>query len=343
MRQSGRILGERPRRMGSWAPQTHVRSSAQHQLGYSKSRTALLRHCRFNHVESTIQIKGIIDQSRLNAWPSSPFQIPLPIHPDIHFYINQVRPGGTARQMRWLLAVLQDLRGRLLADLVPEVHYFSTDPTEVVFGLVTELYSALPLQFYVDARAALAEGLEILMAKVREHGGAQLEGEFAINTRSVFATLRTNFADAAPVIPQPESSLTGYYTLPGSKGLTLSIIQAEHKGDGWDAKHCYDTLNSLVSQFEHHTHSKYTEGIPFSARTTGPGDWMINYEVEAPHSILSGLVYETALLVKLRDIIMQHGMAEMDFTLCHTVAETIRAVYGRGTIKNSRQESILSS
>ena len=234
----------------------------------------------------------------------------LPNHPNIFLTITKIFPGGTEQQLQWLIAVLQDLRFRVLAAIEPKLLAFSTDITEIVFSAVGEVRTSMPLEAYVRARTAIAEGLELLESLVRQNNAAQLEGQFSLADGIPFARFRAAFAGAVPVIPQPEP-IAGRFSLSGG-GTELRVTQRLGIGDGWDMKHCYDTLSSIIRQLASLS-SPTAEG--FSARTGGPGEWTITFKINRQSSESYLRFTEIAMLSRLRDLIRLHGVTEMEFSL----------------------------
>ena len=262
-----------------------------------------------------------------SAWPVAPFQIPLPNYPDVFFVITQILPGGTRQQLRWLLSVLQDLRIRVLADTEPRLKHFSTETTEIVFSQVTEVQTSMPLKGYVRTRMAIVESLEVLKSIVIRDNAAQLAGYFSFKSGVRFAYFEAKFASTFPVIPHLKP-IAGSYPLGG--GLTaLRITQGLGMGDGWDAKHCSETLDVIIEQFSKHSS---IQGDGFSVMTGGPGEWKIAFEISAASQMLRLLNLELAMLSKLRDLIRQHGVGPMEFSL---YSPNLHREHGQGWIEPS--------
>ena len=226
------------------------------------------------HRRSTLTTVALIMlmYESLDAWPL-PFDILVPGYPGIFLRISKVELGGTARQKRWLISVLNSLADRIPLEELPPPQNFQTDEEVLVSAKLDETSAILLVP---NGRLALKEGLLAFARRIPSRGAGDFEGAFWTNVGRV-ADFSTTYSHHEPPVPEPWARLPATFRVPGVSNKILRVDRyTKFVGDGWDKKMCVGALQQQVEVLEA-SGSSNRPSEKFVTVTEGPGDWIITY------------------------------------------------------------------
>ena len=191
-----------------------------------------------------------------------------------------MKPGGTARQERWLNFVLDSLKNEIAQDESLRPQIFETDNTDLVFAAVDELQA---IRSVPNARVALEKGLSAFASKIPVRGMGEFAGAFLTSTARI-ATFYVEYSHEEPPVPEPWHEFPAMVDVIGAPNKILGIDRSSsYVGDGWDKKLCVDMLNDEIQILE----TSGPDDRPsqqFKTTAKGPGDWTIYYfPSQIPH------------------------------------------------------------